>query len=192
MADAIVREWLRRTIGDGAMTAGIGEEIRSFPAAFYADDGLIQLRDPVRLQALLDTIVSLFERFGLRTNTSKTETMVCVLGRIRTCQSQAMYNKRKEDHAEAKRWKGRRVECNICGEELAASLLRSHLETQHDVHSSIVLSPDLGDKGQAPVLYLSSISFLTGQYPCPFPDCAGKASESTGCAGALHTCTRRI
>ena len=28
MVDAIVREWLRRTIGDGAMTVGVGEEIR--------------------------------------------------------------------------------------------------------------------------------------------------------------------
>ena len=53
------------------MTVRVGEEIREFLAAFYADDGLVQSRDPVRLQALLDTLVSLFERVGLRTNVSK-------------------------------------------------------------------------------------------------------------------------
>ena len=98
MVDAIVREWLRRTIGDGAMAAGIGEEIRSFLAAFYADDGLIQSRDPARLQTSLDTLVSLFERVSLRTNTSKTKTMVWVPGRIRTCHSRQVYNERIEGH----------------------------------------------------------------------------------------------
>ena len=49
MVDAIVREWLRRTLGDGAMTIGVGEEIRQFLASFYADDGLVRSRDLVRL-----------------------------------------------------------------------------------------------------------------------------------------------
>ena len=87
MVDAIVREWLRRIVGSGAMTVGVGEEIRQFLAAFYADNGLVQSRDPVRLQASLDTLVALFERVGLRTNVSKTKTMVCIPGHIRTCQS---------------------------------------------------------------------------------------------------------
>ena len=42
MVDAVVREWLRQTLGNEAMTSGIGEEIRSFLAAFYADDGILQ------------------------------------------------------------------------------------------------------------------------------------------------------
>ena len=67
IVDDIVREWLRRTIGDGSMTARVSEEIRQFLAAFYADDGLVQSRDPVRLQASLDTLVSLFQRVGIRT-----------------------------------------------------------------------------------------------------------------------------
>ena len=100
-----------------------------FPAAFYADNGLIQSRDPARLQTSLDTLVSLFERVGLRTNTSKTKTMVCVPGRIRTCQSREVYNERMEGHTVMRKWKSPRVECNMCGKELAASSLRSHLET---------------------------------------------------------------
>ena len=72
MVDAIVQEWLLRTLDNGAMTVGVGEEIRQFLAAFYADDGLVQSRDLVRLQASLDTLVALFKRVGLRTNVSKT------------------------------------------------------------------------------------------------------------------------
>ena len=49
MVDAIMREWLRRTLGNGAVVVGVGEEIRQFLAAFYADDGLVQSSDPVRL-----------------------------------------------------------------------------------------------------------------------------------------------
>ena len=89
MVDGVVQEWLRRTIGDGAMTVRVGEEIRQFLAAFYANNGLVQSRDPARLQASLDTLVSLFKRVGLGTNVSKTKTMVCIPGRTRTCQSQA-------------------------------------------------------------------------------------------------------
>ena len=96
MIDAIMREWLRQTLGTGTMIAGVGEEIRQFLATFYADDGLVQLRCPVRLQTSLDTLVSLFERVDLRTNVSKTKTMVCVPGRIRTCQTWERYTQQIE------------------------------------------------------------------------------------------------
>ena len=108
MLDAIVREWLRWTSRNGSMTAGVGEEIRHFLAAFYANNGLFQWRDPVRLHASLDTLVALFGRVGLRTNASKTKTMVCIPGRIRTCQSQATYTERMEGHAEVGKWKSLR------------------------------------------------------------------------------------
>ena len=94
------RGWLRRNIGDGAMTVRVGKKIRQFLAEFYANDGLVQSRDPARLQASLDTLVTLFERVGLRTNISKTKMMVCVPGHIRICQSQATYIERMEGHAE--------------------------------------------------------------------------------------------
>ena len=135
------------------MTVAVGEEIRLFLAAFYADDGLVQSRDPARLQASLDTLVSLFERVGLRTNVLKTKTMVCIPGRIRTCQSQETYTERMEGHAEVGKWKALRVGCDVCGEDLAASSLRSHLETQHGIYRSFVLSRYLMDEDCPPVLY---------------------------------------
>ena len=50
MVDAIVWEWIRKTLGTNAMTTGIGKEIRWFLAAFYADNGLLQSRDPVLIE----------------------------------------------------------------------------------------------------------------------------------------------
>ena len=105
------------------MTAKAGEGIPQFLAAFYANDGLVQSRCPVRLQTSLGTLVSLFKRVGLRTNVSKTKTMMCVLGRIRTCQSRETYTERMEGHAEVGQWKHQRVGCDVCGEDLAAPSL---------------------------------------------------------------------
>ena len=87
-------------MGTGAMIAGVGEEIRELLVAFYAHDGLVQSRCPVRLHTSLDNFLSLFERVSLRTNVSKKKIMVCIPGRIRTCQSQATYTERMEGHAE--------------------------------------------------------------------------------------------
>ena len=78
MVDAIVREWLRQTPGDKAMTIGIDKEIRSFLAAFYADDRILQSQDPVPLQMSTDILIGLFERAGFKPNTSKMQEMVCI------------------------------------------------------------------------------------------------------------------
>ena len=119
MVDVIVREWLRPILGNESTTARVGEEIRQFQAAFYADNWLVQLRDPVRLQTLLDTLVSLFGSISLRTNVLKTKTIVCVPGRIRTCQSQETYTERMEGLTDVGKWKPKRVRCDVCGEDLA-------------------------------------------------------------------------
>ena len=131
-------------------------------AAFYADDGLVQLRDPARLQALLDTLVALFERVGLRTNVSKMKTIVCIPGRICTCQSQETYTERMDGHAEVGKRKALRVGCDVCGKDLTASSLQSHLETQHGIYRSFVLSRDLVDEDRPPVTYPATYSIETG------------------------------
>ena len=96
MVDAIVREWLRQVLGDEAAHSGIGDEVRRFLAAFYADDGLIQSRDPVLLQSSFDILIGLFDRVGLKTNTTKTKAMVCVLGKIRVPHTRDVYNNCRE------------------------------------------------------------------------------------------------
>ena len=180
MVDAVVREWLRQTLGNEAITSGIGEEIRSFLAAFYADDGILQSWDPIRLQTAADILVGLFERVGLKTNTSKTQAMVCTLGKMRQCQSQAVYNRRMTGVGEAERYHGRRVTCDICGDGLAARLLQSHLATQHDVHTNVALSSDLLDLDWKPRTYWAKHPFATGLHMCPVLGCEGEAPTKYG------------
>ena len=55
-------------------------DIREIVACFYADDGLIAVRNPQVLQKAINTLVGLFERVGLKTNTTKTEAMTFVPG----------------------------------------------------------------------------------------------------------------
>ena len=79
---------------------------------------------------LADILVGLFERVGLKTNTSKTQAMVCTPGKMWRCQNKAVYNRRMMGVGEAERYHGRRVKCDICGDALAARSLQSHLATQ--------------------------------------------------------------
>lgn len=146
------------------MTTGIGEEIRSFLVAFYADNGLLQLRDLVHLQAAADILVGLFECAGLKTNTSKTQAMVYIPGKVRTCQFRTVNNQRMMGEGEKERYHGRRVRCDICGEKLSARLLRSHLASQHDIHSNVALSADLLDKDRPPKMYLAEHPFEDGLF----------------------------
>ena len=80
-----------------------------------------------------------------------------------------------EGHAEVGKWKSLRVGCNVCGEDLAAPLLRSHLETQHGIYRLFVLSQDLVDEEYPPVTYHPTSSISTGKFACPVPGCMGTA-----------------
>ena len=55
--------------------------------------------------------------------------MICLPGKVRTCQSKEVYNARVVGEGENERYAGRRVTCDICGNELSARSLRSHLAT---------------------------------------------------------------
>ena len=78
-----------------------------------------------------------------------------------------------EGHAEVGKWKALRMGCDVCGKDLAASSLRSHLETQHRIYRSFVLSRDLVDKDRPPVSYRATNSIATGKFACPVPGCVG-------------------
>ena len=70
-------------------------------------------------------------RVGLRTNTNKTEVMICVAGRICTPLDLDAYKARMPDLHRAER-KGRKMDCPTCGKALAVGSLRSHLANQHN------------------------------------------------------------
>ena len=75
---------------------------------FYADRSLIAARDSKTLQKAIITLVKLFERVGLKTNTTKTEAMAFVPDRIRTPLTEEAYQARMLDFYKEER-KGRKV-----------------------------------------------------------------------------------
>ena len=79
---AIVWKWICQVLGDEATSLGMGENLWRFLAAFHADDGLVQSKDPVLLKSSSDILISLFDRVGLQTNTAKTKGMVYMPGKI--------------------------------------------------------------------------------------------------------------
>ena len=177
MVDAIVREWIRELIGDEAASDGLNDAIRLLLAIFYADDGYIASRSKQQLQIAIDLLVDLFERVGLRTNTSKTKGMTCVNGRIRTRLSEEVYkNSRVGFHTQLD-WERRTVECDQCGMEMQANSLRNHLETQHGVYQSRVLNRDLVDDRPSQT-YHARHNAATGQYICPVPNCVGSVTRA--------------
>ena len=69
---------------------------------------------------------------------------------------------------------------DVCGEDLAASLLRSHLDTQHGMYRLFVLIRDLVDEYRPPVSYRATNSIATNKFACPVPGCVGTAGTKYG------------
>ncbi len=138
--DAVIREWFCRRINKDPASGVFSEACREI-VAFFVDDGLVGLRDPIWLQSTMEVLVTLFEVIGLRMNHDKTKVMTCVLGNIQVAYTEAAYHAQQLGpvNLTAKR---HRVECNLCGTSLAAGSLRSHLETQHDTYRLFVLNQE--------------------------------------------------
>ena len=140
MVDAVVREWLRQVLGDGAEVSET--DVKRLLVLFYIDDGYMASPDRVFLQKSMDILVDIFERIGLKTNASKTKAMTCVPGKIKTLRSEETYARtvagiRKKD------WSSHEVDCHVCGLTLQASSLDEHLVTQHEIYRSKVINTDL-------------------------------------------------
>ncbi len=85
MIDAIVREWFHQLrLGRKYNKTEFAEYITTLFAIFYVDDVYLASWDPEFLQYALTHLVCLFEHIGLQTNTTKTQTMICIPGKIRT------------------------------------------------------------------------------------------------------------
>ena len=177
--DAVIREWLRRTMDEEAANGRFAEACREI-VAFFVDDGLVGSRDPVWLQGALNVLVTLFESIGLRTNPDKMKVMTCVPGNIRVAHTEEAYHTQQYGPVNPTT-KRHRVECDICGVSLAAGSLRSHLETAHDTYRSFVLNRELTVERE-PTVYRATTD-ATGTYFCPVPACVGVV----GSEGALRS-----
>ena len=76
VVDAVVCHWVKMALAEAEKRGERGNEGRNQAALFYADDGMVASSDPCWIQWAFDTVVSLFESVGLRTNFGKTVSMV--------------------------------------------------------------------------------------------------------------------
>ena len=174
--DKVLRHWLSLTITDSpddVVQNGFGQTVRERLSLFYADDGMVGSRDQNWLQTSLDVLVALFRSIGLQTNTSKTKTMTCYPGFIRTGHSTAASTRRHTGQGDSYRERQRRrVTCPECNKDLAASSLTQHRRTQHGIEPEIdwaTIAPQIDI--QPPNQYTVNWPATQTQVDCPVLDC---------------------
>jgi hypothetical protein len=134
LVDAVVWEWMRQLKQDGDYDEEQAAELMAtFFAIFYVDNAYLASRDAGFLQHALTLLVDLFARVGLQTNTSKTQTMICTPGRIKTQLLSESYRRMMIGRVTASEWNSRNVEYYQCGNEMKASSLSRHLADVHDI-----------------------------------------------------------
>jgi hypothetical protein len=124
VVDAVVRQWLSQVCSNAVVMDGLDYEVGEKCVLFYADHGLVGAMDKDWVQESFDTLINLFERVGLRTNTQKTKAMICTLGHISGRQSDYVYERRmtgNEDIFQTRQQ--RRVTCSIYKRSFAHSSL---------------------------------------------------------------------
>jgi hypothetical protein len=136
-----VQEWIRQLWQGGEYKE---EELSEFMATsfaiFYVGNAYLASRDARFVQHVLDILIDLFKRVGLQMNTSKTQTMICMLGRIRTQLPTEPYRRMQQGQVTAGKWNAHDVECQQCGKELKASSLGCHLADVHDIYQQAVVA----------------------------------------------------
>ena len=184
ISDAVVRYWFSTVSADTeAPVSGVGVGGRAHSALFYADDGEISSRDPEWLQGAIDVLADLFGRVGLKTNTDKTEVMICHPGHISTRISDEAYGRRMGQGGLTFREKSRqRVECPMCHVGLAQSSLSHHMKTRHGQDGLHVAAP--APVATAAVSYQVSfpkVDCVKGRgAACPVGGCGYKATAWGG------------
>jgi hypothetical protein len=124
VVDAVVREWLRRTLDNEAARDGLRmAQSATQMVSFYVDDGVLSARDPMWLQSALSILITLFKQVGVKTNTKKTQVMTCIPGKIRESQSKEVDHDSRLGILLSTDQKHLHVEFHICNERLQASSL---------------------------------------------------------------------
>ena len=75
--DAVICYWVVMVAPTEDGTDVLGLSIQDLMVYFYADNGLVVLTHPERLQRAFDILASLFDRVGLQTNARKTVSIAC-------------------------------------------------------------------------------------------------------------------
>jgi hypothetical protein len=149
------------------------ELMATFFAIFYVDDAYLASQDAGFLQHALTLLVDLFTRVGLQTNTSKTQTMICTPGRIKTQLPSESYRRMMIGRVTASEWNSCDVECYQSGNEMKASSLSHYLADVHDIYQQTVVAKELLELCP-PILYTVSAGLHARDLPCPYPWCLGR------------------
>ncbi len=144
----------------------------TFFTIFYIDDTYLASRDAGFLQHVLDILVDHFERVGLQTNTSKTQTVICTPGRIRMQLPMESYWRMQRGRVTAGKWNAHGVECQQCKKELKASSLGHHLADVHDIYQQAVVAKALLEV-RLPVTYRVSAALHARALSCSYLGCEG-------------------
>ena len=62
-----------------AVPEGFGWDVQHMAAYLYVDDGLLASKWVAKIYRVYNVLTEIFDRFGLRTNVSKTVSMACQL-----------------------------------------------------------------------------------------------------------------
>ena len=119
IVDAVLRTWKTRP------------DYRNSITSFYADDGLIENEDPQALQEDLNTIVTLFQRIGLKTNDRKTKYMIAGGTPITKAIPQEKYIRLMRTRKNTIGREQLKEKCEICGKVMLRRSISRHMKTIH-------------------------------------------------------------
>ena len=135
---------------------------------FYADDGLLEDRNPEVVQKDLDLVTHLFKRCGLETNEVKTKLMVVRGTQAPTARTQNTYNQMMGGEKRGPNWLKEKTECPECGKVMQNASLRRHLTTIHKKERETYQCRKVEEKGT----YNASVE--RGRFnKCPVEGCEG-------------------
>ncbi len=158
LVDAVVCKWIRQLEEDGDYEVGkLAVLTATFFAIFYVDNAYLASWDAGFLQRTLTLLVNLFQPVGLRTNTSKMQTMICTQGWIRTQLPTKLYRRMHRGRVTSAKWNSYNVQCYQCGKGMKAGSLGRHLADVHDIYKQIVVTKDLLED-RPPATYIWSCS----------------------------------
>jgi hypothetical protein len=187
--DNVVRYWLSQELDDnGEISDGLRHTIERILALFYADDGCLSTVDHEWLQRALNTLVALFKRIGLETNTQKTVLLTSHPPTDHINLSQQAYKRKITGEGPTFRERQRQaVPCPLCNVTLRRGSLTPHLQRihgtepdyDHDIYSTTSSSTNTAS---SPTPY--RVSFPKGTpgicHPCPVPGCFGRFKQPAG------------
>jgi hypothetical protein len=145
LVDAVACKWFWALWGaDGYNNDKVGNLMATFFAIFYGNDAYLASRDAEFLQHAYDLLVDPFKRVGLKTNTSKMQTMICTPGWIWTQLPTDTYRWLQRGRVTTTEWNARDAECPWCRMLMKAfSSLGRYLVDIYDVYQQMVVAEEL-------------------------------------------------